>query len=151
MNIIAKAGDRIKVTYEGRQFNVIVIDPNGLGKGQPSVGLGFRMMEKYAGIPHDTISRWVVEISDSTDLKLPSGKTFRVVEIEADTNNTYLVMEISDCVEVVCDLLENPGKTSKSLKSKLINFLKWFATKGLYAEAYQNNGSKTSPFRGTLN
>ncbi len=33
---------------------VIVIDPNGLGTDQPSVGFGFRMVERYAGIPNTT-------------------------------------------------------------------------------------------------
>jgi hypothetical protein len=43
--IIAQPGQRIKLTYESRDFEVIVIDPNGLGQGQPTVGLGLRMIE----------------------------------------------------------------------------------------------------------
>ena len=38
-----KRGSLTKLTYEGREFEAIVIDPDGLGKGQPSVGFGFRM------------------------------------------------------------------------------------------------------------
>ena len=128
---IIKAGDKIKLTYADKEFEVIVIDPDGLGKGQPSVGLGFRMIEKYAGIPQDTMSRWVMEKGISTTLKLPSDKTLRVMEITSNTNNTYFVVEINDCFDLVCDLIENPGKTSKSLKSKLISFIKWFAVKGV--------------------
>ena len=36
-------GDLIVVTYEDREFEAIVIDPDGLGEGEPSVGFGFRM------------------------------------------------------------------------------------------------------------
>jgi hypothetical protein len=39
-----KAGQRITLSFEGREFDVIVIDPNGLGEDQPSVGFGFRML-----------------------------------------------------------------------------------------------------------
>lgn len=35
-----RRGDLITVTYEKREFGVIVIDPDGLGPGQPSVGSG---------------------------------------------------------------------------------------------------------------
>jgi hypothetical protein len=51
-----KAGDRIEVTYADQEFEVIIIDPNGLGKGQPSFGLGFNMAQKYIGIPQQTLT-----------------------------------------------------------------------------------------------
>ena len=35
-------GDLITITYEGREFRAIVIDPSGMGEAQPSVGFGFR-------------------------------------------------------------------------------------------------------------
>lgn len=44
-------GQKVTVTYEGREFEVIVIDPNGLGEGQPSLGFGLTMMDKHAGLP----------------------------------------------------------------------------------------------------
>lgn len=34
---IAKAGSLITVTFEEREFQAIVIDPNGLGQGEPSI------------------------------------------------------------------------------------------------------------------
>ena len=55
-----RAGDRIIVTYADREFEVIIINPNGLGKGQPSFGFGFRMAEKYIGIDNTTLSRRVL-------------------------------------------------------------------------------------------
>lgn len=131
-----KPGSRITLSYEGREFDVIVIDPNGLGKGQPSVGLGFRMAEKYVGIPESTIRSWVREKTDLIDLELPSGKVFRVREILATDGNTYNVIEASDLFALAVDLLINPGKTGKGLRARLGDFIQWFAVKGFYAEAY---------------
>lgn len=117
-------------------LEAIVIDPDGLGKGQPTVGFGFRMAERHAGIGHDALSRWVVEIEGVRHLKLPSGKALRVVEIVGSDNNTYSVVEASDWLDAAVDLLINPGKTGKALKEKLATFVKWFAVKGFYAESY---------------
>lgn len=135
-----KKGQLIKLTFEGKEFEVIVIDPNGLGEGQPTVGFGFNMMEKYAGIPQSTLSTWVVEggieSKGRSEVKLPSGKVFRVIDITTPENNFYKVIEASDWFELAFDLIDNPGRTSKSLKPKLTAFLRWFAIKGFYAEAY---------------
>jgi hypothetical protein len=133
---MVKSGDRITLSFEGRDFDVIVIDPNGLGEGQPSVGFGYQMMDKYAGIPASTLSTWAFENDDVTYLKLPSGKTLRVFDIPGEDRNNYKVIEASDWADLCFDILENPGRTSKSLKSKIIAFLKWFTVKGFYAEAY---------------
>ena len=56
-------GQLVTIEFEGREFQVIVVDPNGLGKDQPSVGFGFRLMEKYAGIKEQTLSDWTTEES----------------------------------------------------------------------------------------
>jgi hypothetical protein len=132
----AKKGDRITLSYEGRDFEVIVIDPNGLGPGQPSVGFGYRMGERYAGVPESTLRGWVRESEGETLLKLPSGKELRVREISASDGNEYSVVEASDWFALAVDLLVNPGRTGKGLRSKLGDFIGWFAVKGFYAEAY---------------
>jgi hypothetical protein len=129
-------GQRITLSFEGREFDVIVIDPNGLGEQQPTVGFGFRMMEKYAGVPESTLRSWVREINGESSLELPSGKTLRVREILGTDNNPYNVIEATDWFELVVDLLVNPGRTGKGLKEKFGAFLRWFAVKGFYAEAY---------------
>ena len=129
-------GQRITLAFEGREFDVIVIDPNGLGEQQPTVGFGFRMMEKYAGVPESTLRSWVREINGESNLELPSGRTLRVREILGSDNNQYNVIEATDWFELVVDLLVNPGKTGKGLKEKLGAFLRLFAVKGFYAEAY---------------
>ena len=59
--VIPKKGDRITLSYEDRDFEVIVIDSDGLDKGQLSVGFGFRMGEKYVGPAQSTLSDWVTE------------------------------------------------------------------------------------------
>jgi hypothetical protein len=145
-----KRGQIIKLSYEGRDFDVVVIDPDGLGKGQPTVGFGFRMMEKNAGIPASTLSTWVFEEGGESYLKLPSGKVLRVFELLGSDGNIYSVIDGADWFDLVVDLLVNPGQTgkkasqnqakgtqpSKSLKEKLGDFLRWFGVKGFYAEAY---------------
>lgn len=138
-----KKGQLITLSYEGRYFDVIVIDPNGLGQDQPSVGFGFRMAERYVGIPNNTLSDWQVEpengVLDKTldrYLKLPSGKAFRVLDIQGSDGNLYNVVEASDWVAIAVNVLVEPGRTAKGLRPKLGEFLQWFATKGFYAEAY---------------
>jgi hypothetical protein len=131
-----KKGSLITLAYEGREFEVVVIDPDGLGKGQPSVGFGFRMAERYVGVPNDTLSRWVLDSDADKAMKLPSGKHFRVLDILADNGNTYSVIEASDWFAMAIDLLINPGRTGKGIRAKLGDFLQWFAVKGFYAEAY---------------
>ena len=131
-----KKGSLTKVPYEGREFEVIVIDPNGLGDGQPSVGFGYRMAERNAGVPESTIRSWVREKSGEESLELPSGKLFKVRDIRGVDGNDYKVIEASDWFSIAVDLLVNPGKTGKGLRTKLGDFISWFAVKGFYAESY---------------
>jgi hypothetical protein len=131
-----KAGSKITLSYEGREFDVIVIDPNGLGDGQPSVGFGYRMAERYAGVPESTIRSWVREKPEGEELELPSGKVFRVREILGVDGNSYKVVEAADWFALAVDLLVTPGKTAKGLRAKLGDFIGWFAVKGFYAESY---------------
>lgn len=136
-----KKGQKIIVTYEEREFEVIVIDPNGLGQGQPSLGFGLTMMDTHAGLPQSTSSGWIKDSHRATSeksLEAPTGATFRVIEVNGVDGNKYLVLEISDWVAVAGEALKAKGKRklSDSTKEKLINFLTWFATKGLYAETY---------------
>lgn len=131
-----KSGDRITLVYEGKEFDVIVIDPNGLGEGQPSVGFGFRMAERYMGISESTLRSWVRELEGEVSLELPSHKVLRVREMIGNDNNNYSVVEASDWFGLAIDLLVNPGKTGKGLRAKLGDFIGWFAVKGFYAESY---------------
>lgn len=134
--VTSESGQKLTMNYETRQFIAIVVDPNGIGEGLPTIGFGFNMMEKYAGIPQSTLTNWVTQSEGVKVLKLPSGKTLRVTDCLVNDGNVYSVIEASDWIELAFDLLENPGRTSKSLKGKLIAFLKWFTVKGFYAEAY---------------
>jgi hypothetical protein len=143
-------GQIITLPFEGREFKVVVVDPNGLGEGQPTVGFGFNMMEKHAGVSQSTLTDWVTELQGIKWLKLPSGKLLRVTELLGSDNNDYSVIEATDWFELAVDLLVNPGQTGKregkvqgkspkagkTLKEKLGDFLRWYAVKGFYAEAY---------------
>ncbi len=131
-----KTGQLVTLQYEGRDFQVIVIDPNGLGEGQPFVGFGFRMMERYAGVPESTLRSWVREKEGENGLELPSGKYLRVRDILGADKNLYRVIEASDWFALGVDLLVNPGKTGKGLRAKLGDFIGWFAVKGFYAESF---------------
>ena len=105
MDFSIKQGQLITLTFEGKEFEVIVIDPNGLGKGQPNVGFGFNMMEKYAGIPQSTLSTWVHRQSGEKCLKLPSQKEFRYIEIMGGNGKVYNTVEASDWLELAMKLL----------------------------------------------
>ena len=139
-----KRGQIVSLQYESREFEVIVIDPNGLGENQPSIGFGFRMIEKHAGLPEQTLSNWVTEESGiqvdpntaQKSLKTPSGNTYKLTQMLGLDNKPYYVLEVSEWVSLAADVLKKSGKVRKPTKDKLIEFLTWFATKGLYAEAY---------------
>ena len=142
-----RRGQPIKLDFEGREFEAIVIDPNGLGKNQPSIGFGFRMMERHGGLPQGTTSGWVTKESvlegdranQIKSLKLPSGKSFRVIEVLGlEDNNLYSVVEVSEWVVIAADVIKQSGKNQvkKSTKDGLVDFLSWFAVKGFYADAY---------------
>ena len=139
-----KAGDLLMLTFEDREFEAVVIDPHGLGKNRPSVGFGYRMMEKHSGFPHQTLANWTtVECgfeggpnNASKSLKLPSGKALRVAQISGQDGNEYSVLEVSDWFFLATDVLKNPGKVRKAGLNNLIDFVAWFATKGFYADAY---------------
>jgi hypothetical protein len=133
-----KQGQLIKLNFEGREFEVIVIDPNRLGRNQPSVGFGFSMMERHGGLPQATSSQWIEGHPNTGNgwLKLPSGNTYRVIQILGEDRNEYLVVEVSDWVAIAVDVNKKPGKVRKSTKDKLLDFLGWFAVKGFYADAY---------------
>lgn len=131
-----QSGQITELEFEGRKFEVIVIDPDGLGEDQPSVGFGFRMMERHAGLPESTLSDWATTCDGEPCLQLPSGSTFRIFNVLGTDGNNYSVVEATDWFEVAFDVLEKPGRVSKGVKSKLLAFLRWFAIKGFYAEAY---------------
>ena len=130
-----RTGSLITVTFEEREFQSIVIDPNGLGRGEPSIGFGFRMAQKHIGIPRQTLADRVAGSGDNRYLKAPSGSRYRVAGIRGEDNNDYLVIEVSDWFDLSLDMLINPGRTTKATQEKIGAFLRWFAIKGFYAEA----------------
>ena len=132
---VVRTGSLITVTFEEREFQSIVIDPNGLGRGEPSIGFGFRMAQKHIGIPRQTLADRVAGSGDNRYLKAPSGNRYRVAGIRGEDNNDYLVIEVSDWFDLSLDMLINPGRTTKATQEKIGAFLRWFAIKGFYAEA----------------
>lgn len=131
-----KAGDLIDVVYEEREFRAIVIDPNGLGRGEPSIGFGFRMAQKHIGIPQPTLTSRVIQVEGVDYFKAPSGKRYRVINLLGNDNNNYKVIEASDWFDLSMDILLNPGQTRKPTRERIGAFLRWFAIKGFYAESF---------------
>ena len=134
-----KTGQIVTISYEDREFEAIVIDPNGLGPGQPSIGFGFGMMERYGGLPTSTSDNWLQGLpnTEQQSLKLPSGNLYGVSRITGeDKNNPYVVVEVSQWVAIAIDVNKKPGKVRKATRDKLLDFLGWFAVKGFYASAY---------------
>lgn len=59
-----KRGQLIKVPFHNKVLDAIVIEPNGLAQGQPSIGLGFQMIAKHQGISASSLSTWLIKESD---------------------------------------------------------------------------------------
>ena len=131
-----RVGQIIPLRYKSREIQAIIIDPNGLGPDKPSIGMGFRGMDRQIGIPQSTLTRRVMQIEGDKYLELPSGSTFRVMQIDAEDGNEYLVLEASDWAALALDWAKNPGKLRKPSRDGLIEFLAWFAAEGIYAQAY---------------
>lgn len=131
-----RAGQIIPLRYKRREIKAIIIDPNGLGPDKPSLGMGFRGMDREIGIPQTTLSRRVMQIDGDKYLELPSGSHFRVMQILAEDGNEYLLLEASDWAALAQDWAKNPGKLRKPARDGLIDFLAWFAAEGIYAQAY---------------
>jgi len=131
-----RAGQIIPLRYKSREIKAIIIDPNGLGPDKPTIGMGFRGMDRHIGVPQQTLTNRVTQIEGDRYLKLPSGNTFRVTQILAEDGNEYLLLEASDWANLAKDWAKNPGKLRKPARDGLIDFLAWFAAEGIYAQAY---------------
>lgn len=131
-----RVGQIIPLRYKSQEIKAIIIDPNGLGPDKPSIGMGFRGMDRHIGVPQQTLTNRVTQIEGLKYLELPSGSTFRVTQISAEDGNDYLVLEASDWAALALDWAKNPGKLRKPARDGLIEFLAWFAAEGIYAQAY---------------
>ncbi|MBE9064485.1 hypothetical protein [cf. Phormidesmis sp. LEGE 11477] len=141
-----ETGQLLPLSFLGREFTVVVIDPNGLGPGKPTVGIGLRGMSRHTNMPVSTLVRRVIEVAADEEaedtleagkyLKLPSGKLFKITPVEANDGNTYQVIEAADWVELSKEWAKKPGRLGTETKNGLIDFLGWFAAEGFYAAAY---------------
>jgi len=151
-------GKRIEMKYKGELFEVVIINPHAFGSNKPSIGLGYRMQERRAGITHATLRNWLKMTREEncddfheTDtvqyLELPqSKKQFAVYHLpfdEADQksgrgnllNDYYKVIEASDFIDLCFNALAFE-KLSPLTKNKIADFLRWFTIEGFYAQAY---------------
>lgn len=145
-------GKLVNLVYEGEEIEAIVIDPNGLGDGSPTFGMGLGMTERHVGIDQTTLSRWIKKDEIEThaekicmSLKLPSGKRLTLMQVKDENNREQIVIEASDWAALAKDVLKYPGKTRKETLHKIIDFMGWFTAKGLYATFYTTvKGSYTA-------
>ena len=131
-----ESGQVVPIKFKDRDFRAVIIDPDGLGPDRPTIGVGYRTMSRHTNVPLSTFVKRVIHNEGGSHLKLPSGKLFRVIQIEANDNNIYNVIEVSDWVDLVSDWLKNPGRLGPKARNGLIDFLAWYAAEGLYAAAY---------------
>jgi hypothetical protein len=143
-----ETGQLLSLSFLGRDFTVVVLDPDGLGPGKPTVGIGLRGMSRHTNVPLSTLVRRVIEVAQDETveaqdtlavgkfLKLPSGKLFRITPILANDGNTYETIEAADWVELSKDWAKHPGRLGTETKNGLIDFLGWFAAEGFYAASY---------------
>ena len=130
-------GQVIKVSYEKYEFEVVVIDPDGINHGMPTIGFGFRMMEQCSGLAHQRLSTWLTTSVEGAEyITTPSDKKYKLYRIMSPKGNEYAVLEVADWVSLAADVIEKPGKVRKPTIGKIARFLAWFAVKGLYASAY---------------
>jgi len=114
-------GQKIVLDFQGDDLEAIIIDPNGVGKGQPSVGLDLRTMVQHGLLPQMTLSDWIESVNKDW-IKLPSGNTLKVHRLDIDE---VFVVEI--CAWIML-----------SVNSPLddIDFPRTPAIHGFYADAY---------------
>jgi len=85
------AGQKIPVVLDRLRIEAIVIDPNGLGQNQPSLGLEFRTLMKYYLLPFHIHFNWTKGV-DKEWIELLSGNVAKVLKInELDGNETLAV------------------------------------------------------------
>lgn len=151
-----KIGQKIEIRYNGHLLEGLIINPHAFGINRPSIGLGYRMQERCAGINHATLSNWAKgtkrqELNFLTEekviehLKLPrSGKKYAVLSlpfgdkkiVNQDFNQDYYkVIEVSEFIDLCFNVAFFEDVSSRT-KLKIKDFLQWFTVEGFYAQAY---------------
>jgi len=80
------------------------------------------LIENSAGIPKNTLSQWPttesafegVPKSESLSLKLPSGNTYKVFQINGEDKNECIVLEATDWFDLAFDVLKKT-RTGKKI------------------------------------
>ena len=62
-----EAGQIIPIKFRDREFRAIIIDPDGLGHNQPTIGLGYRSMSRHTDVPLTTLVKRVIELTDENE------------------------------------------------------------------------------------
>lgn len=153
-----RPGQRLNMKYQNRSFEAIIMNPHAFGHNKPSIGLNFRMAEKYTGLTYKKLTKWTKKTRDqnpsdfaSTDVvqyfEVPNNKkrfTIHHLPFDEDdykrgygnlTINHHNVIEVSEFIDLCFELL-TVRNLPKETQEKMKDFLKWFAIEGFYAQAY---------------
>ena len=114
-----RAGDRIAAIHADSEFEAIVVDPNGLDKGQPSFGQGFNRLRNTLEFRKQTLTDRVTGKGVDKYLKKLSGRAFRITGIFGTNSNNYTVIEAGDWFDLVIDILVHSGKNRRAIGSYL--------------------------------
>ena len=119
----------------GKEINIeaIVIDANGLGQNQASIGIDLREMVKLHWLPQETFAKWI-QSTNKESVKLPSGSTIKVERVQSLDGNEYFVGEV--CKLSLLGM--NPGEDGVEFpkgRAKAIH--------GFYSNAYKQKGEYT--------
>lgn len=136
--LAVKAGQSLVIPYQLREIAAVVIDPNGVRAGKPSIGFTLPNFAELLEISQTLLSSWEDETKEGWVLKLPSGNTFKLFKISTGKGDTISVVEASDCKAIAADLVKHPekGKAKKTTILSVIDFLAWFEVDGFYDRAY---------------
>jgi hypothetical protein len=129
-----KAGQPLLIPYQSRELTAVVINPNGVRTGKPTIGFTLPILEELLEIPKLSLSSWEIETKEGFALRLPSGKTFPVCKLQDGKEKTISSVEASDCKAIAADLVKHPEKGKA--KKTVIDFLVWFEVDGFYGRAY---------------
>jgi hypothetical protein len=83
------------------------------------------MIDTHSGLPSNTISQWLESDPNNEEqwLKVPSGNSYRVLQILGLDNNEYLVLEVSDWVALAGYKI-NPDDVKTMVNARIRKFAK---------------------------
>lgn len=125
-------GQRVSLSVGDKLVDLLVISPDGLGPGQPKLGISLGTLSTLLGIPSSTIHATLER--DSTLLS-PSSSEFTLVKSIDKSGRKSTFIELSDFSSLVLQLVTTSRLKSPQMKA-IGSFIHHFSALGFYADAY---------------